>query len=649
MRFALTVTLAILFAPVLSPAALAFDFFGLFGGEPPLPTPSRENLPYDTEIKGLEDKDTLSQALRDNSNLWQLRREPPPTGDGLVRRAIADIPRMAENMWGAGYYNAEIRVSVAGRPLNPDGDNPGAASAAEALRAHGMVPVTVSVTPGPMFRLRDVRVYDARTNQPLTPDLIPPRGFPLKPGDEASAGNIRTGASLGVAYLRDNSRPLAKLVSIAPVVQHPSATMDIAIAIDPSQTAGFGLVTVQGAKDLDPRVVESYIYLQPGEPYYPQRLADTRKSVSKIEAVGSVRIDEADRLDANGNLPVTVTVTERPRHSVGASAAYSTADGPTLRTWWMDRNLFGGGERLRFDVEGGYAIPTSGIQFKPIAKASPENLIGRVKASFIKPALGGSRNDLLIDARVARERTNSYIADTAGATVAIRRRFSENTYFSLGVDGERGRVEDILGTVDYTLIGLQASASYDSTDSLLNPTKGMRAIASFSPYAKAFGSTLNLLQTKAQASAYYSLDEDSKYILAGRLAVGSLAGADLIDIPANRRFFAGGGGSVRGFSYKSLSPLGPFGIPIGGRSLVEGSLEARIKITDTIGIVPFVDAGNAAASSVPNFKDGVRVGAGLGLRYFTAIGPIRLDVAMPLNRKNEDPRYGIYVGLGQSF
>lgn len=648
MRFALTATLAILFAPVLSPAAQAFDFFGLFGGEKPLPSPSRENLPYAVDITGVDDKD-LSQAVKDSSNLWQLRRDPPPSGDGLVRRAIADVPRLAETLWGAGYYNASVRIVVAGRALDPDSDNPGAASVADAARGRSLVPVTVAVTKGPLFKLRDVRVYDARTNQPLAPDLIPPRGFPLKPGDEASAGNIRTGANLEIGYLRDNSRPLAKLVSIAPVVDHPSATMDLAITIDPSQKAGFGAVALEGAKGIDPKVVRSYIYLEPGEPYYPQRLADTRKSVSKIEAIGSVRIDEADQLDANGNLPVTVTVTERLRHSVGASAAYSTADGPTLRTWWMDRNLFGGGERLRFDVEGGYATPTSGIQFKPIKRGDPENLIGRVKASFIKPALGGSRNDLLIDAQVARERTNSFIAQTAGATAAIRRRFSENAYFSLGVDGERGRVEDILGTVDYTLIGLQASANYDSTDSLLNPTKGIRAIASFSPYAKAFGSTINLMQAKAQASAYYSLDEDSNYILAGRLAVGSLSGASLIDIPANRRFFAGGGGSVRGFSYKSLSPLGPFGIPIGGRSLVEGSLEARLKITDTIGIVPFVDAGNAGASSIPDFKDGIRVAAGLGLRYFTAIGPIRLDVAMPLNRKNEDPRYAIYVGLGQSF
>ena len=648
MRLVLTATLAILFAIDLSPPAHAFDFFGLFGEEP-LPAPSRQNLPYDFEIKGLEDKGTLAQNLKDGSNLWKLRRDPPASGDGLVRRAVADIPKLAEILWAAGYYNARISLSIAGRTVDPDGENPGAVAAAQSLRARSLVPIVVAVAPGPIFRVRDVRVFDARTNRPLPPELLEPRGFPLKPGDEATANNVRVGANRAVASLREKSRPLAKLVSIAPVVNHPSATMDVAVSIDPSQTAGFGQVTLEGAKTIDPDVVRSFIYLEPGEPFYPKRLEDTRKSVSKIEAIGSVRIDEADQLDVNGNLPVTVTVTERKRHSVGASAAYSTTDGPSLRAFWMDRNLFGGGERLRVDIEGGLAPIYPGIQFMPVKRLSKENAVGRFKVGFYKPALGGSRNDLLVDTQIVRDRTNSYSSNAAGATIAIRRRFSEYAYVQLGVDGERGRVRDILGVNTYTLIGPQASAGYDTTDSLLDPTKGVRVLASFSPYTRAFGSTLNLLQSKFQGSTYFSIDDESRYILAGRLTVGSLAGSNLIDIPANRRFFAGGGGSVRGFTYRSLSPKGPFGIPIGGRSLIEMSAEARVKITDTIGVVPFVDAGNATASSIPNFKDGLRVAAGLGVRYYTGIGPIRLDVAVPLNRRPEDPRFGIYVGLGQSF
>ncbi|MDH7795160.1 MULTISPECIES: autotransporter assembly complex family protein [unclassified Beijerinckia] len=648
MRFVWAVALAVLVTPALFGQARAFDFFGLFGSEEALPQPTQQTLPYDLQITGVDDK-TLLQTLKDASNTWALRRDPPPSGDGLVRRAAADFPRLAEALWAAGYYNADVRMTVAGRALAVDGDNRSAASAAETQRGRQLVPLTVAVSLGPMFHLREVRVFDARTNQPLAADLIRRRGFPLKAGDEASANNIRAGAAAAVDYLREESRPLAKMVSIAPVVEHPLNVVDLAISIDPSEKAGFGPVTVQGTQNVPASVVQSFIYLQPGEPYYPRRLTETRKSISKIDAIGSVRIDEADHLDANGNLPLDVTVSERKRHAVGASASYSTFDGPSLRAWWMDRNLFGGAERLRIDAELGFAAPTGGQQFRRIKTFDAQNIVGRLKASFIKPALGGTRNDLLIDTGIQRERTNSYWSMTAGGTISIRHRFTEYASVQLGIDAERGRVQDILGTTDYTLVGFQAAANYDSTDDLLNPTRGIRVTASVSPYAKAFGSTLNLIQSKAQVTAYYALDEDARYILAGRVNVGSLAGSNLLDIPANHRFFAGGGGSVRGFRYRYLSPLGPFGVPIGGRSLFEASAEARIKITDTIGIVPFVDAGNAFASSLPDFKGGIRVAAGLGLRYFTAIGPVRIDFAMPLNRKPDDPRFGVYVGLGQAF
>lgn len=633
--------------PALFGQARAFDFFGLFGEEP-LPQPSQQNLPYDLQFTGVDDK-TLLQTLKDASNAWALRRDPPPSGDGLVRRAVADYPKLAEALWAAGYYNADVRMSVAGRNLALEGDNRTAVAAADAQRGRQLVPVTVTVSTGPLFHLREVKVFDGRTNQPLSPDLIRRRGFPLKAGDEASANNIRAGAASAVDYMREQSHPLAKVVSIAPVIEHRQNVVDVAITIDPSQKAGIGPVTLQGTQTVPPEVVRSFIYLEPGEPYYPRRLAQTRKSISSIEAIGSVRIDEADRLDGEGNLPLTVTVGERKRRAIGASASYSTFDGPSLRAWWVDRNLFGGAERLRIDAEVGFAAPTGGRQFRRIKTFDAQNLVGRLKASFIKPGLWGTRNDLLIDTGIQRERTNSYWSMTAGGTVSIRHRFTEFASVQLGVDAERGRVQDILGTTDYTLVGFQAAANYDSTDDLLNPTRGIRVTASVSPYAKAFGSTINLVQSKLQASAYYSIDDDSRYIIAGRINVGSLAGANLTDIPANRRFFAGGGGSVRGFRYRYLSPLGPFGVPIGGRSLFEASLEARIKVTDSIGIVPFVDAGNAFASSLPNFQGGIRVAAGLGLRYFTAIGPVRIDFAMPLNRKPDDPRFGVYVGLGQAF
>jgi translocation and assembly module TamA len=193
------------------------------------------------------------------------------------------------------------------------------------------------------------------------------------------------------------------------------------------------------------------------------------------------------------------------------------------------------------------------------------------------------------------------------------------------------------------------TAVYDTTDSKLDPTRGVRVGATVAAYPTFLGSTLDLFEAKGHMSAYYSLDEDSRYVLAGRVAAGSLAGSSLDDIPANLRFYSGGGGSVRGYAYDSLGPLGPNNSVIGGRSLFEASAEVRIKVTDTIGIVPFFDAGNAFAANFPDFKDPLQMAAGLGLRYYTAIGPIRVDIAAPINRRSGDKPVAVYVSVGQAF
>jgi translocation and assembly module TamA len=199
------------------------------------------------------------------------------------------------------------------------------------------------------------------------------------------------------------------------------------------------------------------------------------------------------------------------------------------------------------------------------------------------------------------------------------------------------------------LYGIPASVTYDSTDRPLDPTKGIRATASVAAYPEFFGSTVNIVESKAQASTYYALDDEGRFVLAGRVGLGSVLGAELSQIPSTHRFYAGGGGSVRGYRYRSLSPLGPTGEVIGGRSLFEASVETRIKVTDTIGLVPFFDMGGAFQSSYPDFREQLRYAAGLGLRYYTAVGPIRVDVATPLNPRDGDKGWALYIGIGQAF
>ncbi len=263
-----------------------------------------------------------------------------------------------------------------------------------------------------------------------------------------------------------------------------------------------------------------------------------------------------------------------------------------------------------------------------------------------------------------RERTEGYDADTGLATLAIRRRFTDTASLQFGIEGEIGRITrappptillppgafDPFGArFSYGLLGLPLSFTYDSTDRPLDPTTGVRIQGSATPYL-GFGDADRFFGIgRLQASAYWALDAEARTILAARVGFATILGAAADDVPATRLFFAGGGGSVRGFDYRSLGPRDPFNRPVGGRSLVEGSLEARIRITDTIGLVPFVDVGQAFAGPLPSRSEPLRVGAGLGLRYYTPIGPIRVDVAVPVDRRRGESPYALYVSIGQSF
>ncbi len=631
--------------------AQAFDFFGLFGERPPAVRP--DALPYVVTFE-TDGKNSIESVLKDASSLYRLRDDAPADAGTLVRRAIGDLSPLTDALWGDGYHDGAIEIVVAGQVLRFGAAGQEAAQrAAETYRNRAPVPVVIRAIPGERFRLRDVNIIAGAGLRPGGPGRAP--GFAgLNPGDPARAPDLRAAQARVVDDYRAQSRPLARGGDISIVVDHPAKAVDATIPIISGPVAPIGQIGLGGTQAVDPRVVRSFIYAQPGYPYSPQALADIRKSVARIPALGSVRVRQADTLAPDGSLPLFVEVTERPPRVVGVSARYSTLDGPALHAYWGHRNLLGGAEELRIEGET-FLLP------RPDGGATPafgdldiSDLGGRLRTTFVKPALGGSRNDLLAGSLIERDRTGGnryggYTSRSVEVTAGIRHRFSDRFSIQGGLEYERGQTSDSLGIVDYRLLGVPLSLTYDSTDNPLNATRGWKVTAAVTPYIDGLGSSVGFVESRLGASTYFALDEEARYVLAARLGLGSAAGADLADIPANHRFYAGGGGSVRGYLNRSLAPLGPTGQVIGGRSLIEGSLEARIKVTDTIGIVPFVDAGGAFESEYPDFEEKLRVAAGIGLRYYTAIGPIRLDVAAPLNRRAGDRPVAIYVSIGQAF
>jgi len=634
--------------------AHAFDFFGLFGADEEPPAPRADALPYQLTLTPLaqagDDDSDLAQALREVSETWKLRQEPPPDAETLIRRVEADRGPLLDTLWAYGYYNADITATVAGVAVAAGTVSPEAVRAAEADRGRAAVPVVITVRPGPLFHLGRLSMTDT-AGAPLV--AMPGKRVDLKPGDPARAADIRAAAAGLVDGWRARSHPLAKATRIEATVDHAALTLDAALVIDTGPAAGLGGVTITGTRDVPPAVVRSFVYREIGEPYAPKVLDDTRKAVAQIPALGGVRIKEAAQLDAGGRLPLTVEVTERPPRLVGFEALYSSIDGPSLEAYWEHHNLFGGAEQLRLDAKLFPAPSLDKAGGGGLSGLDPSDLGGRVTASFMKPALWASRNDLLVDAAAGRERIgetagDGYTSSSASFSASVRHRWSERLSAQAGVKVERDKSEDVLGTLSETLVGLPLSVNYDSSDDLLDPTRGLRAKGSLAPYLSAFGSDVTMVASQLSVAAYQALDEEGATVLAGRIGAGSLFGAGLARIPPSERFYAGGGGSVRGYGYRSLSPTRDNRLT-GGRSLLEASAEARFRLTRTIGLVPFVDVGDAFTGPVPDFAGGtLGIGAGIGLRYLTPVGPLRLDVATPLTRHSGDA-VAVYISIGQAF
>jgi translocation and assembly module TamA len=632
--------------------ARAFDFFGLFGGDDSPPPVSSAAVSYKVAIDVAGGDGAIRNAVADASSLYRLRSDPPPDGYALALRARNDFGAIIDALWGLGYYDATVAIVIDRASMTIVAPDVAAfARAADSYRNRAAAPVTIRVDPGPIFRLGSIRVVNG-AGEEFGEEALPARVIGLKPGDPAAASALRVAATRIVDWFRNQGRPLAKVLSIAPVVNHATGTMDVTFYAAPGPVAPFGEATLVGPKDFPQSVARSFLYIEPGDPYSPRAIQDARTSLREIPAVGGVRIVEGKTLDALGRLPYEVDVEDRLPYAIGVSARYSTYNGPAGQVYWEDRNVFGGAELLRLEAEAFYAPPWY-VTSPSVRNFSINNLGGRIRASFLKPALWGTRNDLLIDALGEKVSTSGvgfvgYQAEDADLQAALRHRFSQYSWVQAGIEGQTGVATDSLGRVNYTLVGVPVSANYDSTDSKLDPTTGVRLNATVAGFGEFLGSTLNLAQFKARGSAYYSIDPDSRFVLAGRLALGAEGGPALDEIPANWRFYAGGGGSVRGYAWQSLGPRTIFGV-VGGRSLFEASAELRIKITDTIGIVPFFDAGNAFASTFPNFSMPLYTAAGVGFRYYTAIGPIRLDVAFPFQRVPGNGPVAVYVSIGQAF
>ncbi len=577
----------------------------------------------------------LDAAITGSSQLQTLRTIAPVGPFALAARARADVGRLTTALESFGFYGATLSIRIDGLPS----DDPALPERLSALPAGRSVAVAVGVDTGPLFHLGDVTLKGA----------VPPRArdaLKLKPGDPAVASDVLAARDRVLTALQEDGHALAK---VAPPVAylHPDAhTLSVDYTVDEGPRVDIGPIALDGLGRVNEAFVRRRLLVHPGELYQPSRIEAARTDLAATGVFSGVQVRAATALDPAGRLPLTFDLQERPRHAVGLELGYSTDLGVEVTASWSDRNLFGNAEQLNLSATatgGGSAV---------------KGLAYDARAQFLKPDFGRRDQTGELDLEALKQNLISYNQTAVIASGAVRRKFSAAWSGSVGLRAEQEQITQVGTTTNYTLVGVPVSAQYDGTglaDPLLDPTHGVRAALTATPTESLAGVQQFFAILQASGSTYFDLThlgvaKPGRSVVALRALVGTIQGAaSQFSLPPDQRFYGGGSATVRGYQFQGVSPyFARTTVPTGGASIDAGTVELRQRIVGNIGAVGFVDAGQVGARPAP-FAGTLRVGAGVGARYYTAIGPIRLDVAVPLNKPPGGDSFELYIGLGQAF
>jgi len=404
---------------------------------------------------------------------------------------------------------------------------------------------------------------------------------------------------------------------------------DILFIVKAEQQAKMGTVTFEGTDTVKKSYLQKLVAWKEGDCFQRKKIERLRAKLLESGLFSGAELVIPEQPLKDGSVPVTLRVKERALRSVRAGGSYYTGEGLGLTLGWKHRNLFGAAEVLDTGVNLSQKLQT-------------------IEARLTKPFFLRRDQSLSFNTSIGHETTSSYTKIGMDTGASIKRAFSKSLSASTGVSLSMSRVEDetINETNNFYLMSLPQSFIYNKRNSVLDATEGFLIEGKLEPFIDLGGESPSFWKTEVSAYAYHALGK--KTTAAFRVKTGSIFGSDIAEIPATKRFYAGGGGSVRGFGYQEVGPL-KNGEPEGGSSVVEMSAELRFKITDKIGTVAFVDAGSVGNTSLANF-DSPFVGGGGGLRYYTEAGPLRLDVAVPLNKRDTaSSSYQIYISIGQAF
>jgi translocation and assembly module TamA len=610
--------------PPLLRAALAALLLALLASSTPQGR-AADPVPYGVHIapSGIGALDT---AVHDSATLLSLRQSAPVGPFALVARARADRDRFIAALHSFGYYDGSVAITIAAHPL----DDPALPGLLEEAPAKPDVPVEVTLTLGPLFRLGQVTLageVPAAARAALK----------LDPGQPAVAADVLAARERLLKALQDSGHALASVAAPTATLHPDARTLDVSFSVDAGPRVDLGPIAISGLRRTNEAYVRQRLMIHQGAPYNPDAIEKARQDLAGTGIFNTVRITPQGGVDAQGQLPMQVAVTEAPPRTVAFGGAYSTDLGGSLNANWTHHNLFGNGEQL--------SLTASATELGGFSALSPGYTLD-AQLSF--PDWVQRDQTLTLNALAERQYLIAYNQTAAILSAVVSRRLNPELTVSAGLSGEQESIAQEGASRLYTLLQTPLTVQFDNTHDLLNPTHGVRAGVNVTP-TESFGNPdATFVIAQGTASTYLDFFGNGRSVLALRALAGTVQGASTFAVPADQRFYAGGSGTVRGFIYQSIGPQFPDGIPIGGTAIDAGTIEMRQRFGANYGAVAFVDAGQVNDAGVP-FEGTPQVGVGVGARYYTSFGPIRLDVAVPVTYQPHAGSFELYIGIGQSF
>ncbi|TXC70766.1 outer membrane protein assembly factor [Sphingomonas ginsenosidivorax] len=570
---------------------------------------------YAWRVDGIDDiASTLLRPRFDQLSTLAANDRKPANAAQLDRRAREDAALLNSLLRAEGYYDAAVTTRVEGgaKPL-----------------------VVIAAVPGTLYRFKGVTIDGIAAAGDKAPALA--GAFGVKAEDPVNSDAIVAGEAKLTSQIGREGFPFATVGDSAIVVDHATRTATLDLSVQPGGARRFGqVVALPGNRVFDAHHVEEIARFSPGQPYDAAKIDDLRRALIQTSLVSAVTVKPVPGATPDV-VDIAVKLDPAPPHTVAGELGYGTGEGARAELSWTHRNLF----------------PPEGALTLRSVLGTREQL-----GSVVFRRSNFHARDRVLTAQVSAAHTNRDAYDARTFTLSGSLEKQTNIFFqktwtwSLGGELVASDERDVLLSTGlprrrtFFIGALPTSLNYDGSDDLLNPTRGFRLGGRLSPEVSLQGSVFGYARTQVDASVYRTVADG--VVLAARTRLGTIVGAPRDQVAPSRRFYAGGGASVRGYGYQAIGPRDPNNDPIGGRSLTEFAVEARVKAFGNFGIVPFLDAGNIYTSPLPKFT-GLQYGAGLGVRYYSNFGPIRLDVGTPLNPRAGDSRIAVYVSLGQAF